>query len=125
MRKLLSNLVTPVLALLCIVGTLGLGLQTWEIRELRGTLQEAQKQAQEASQEAREYQRSLGSLKAATEALIQSTQASQAALAYRAERAAQEQADAQKELHALRQALKESPEWASSPIPSAIADSLR
>lgn len=84
----------------------------------------ALKSAQEARNQAALYKGSLESLQAAVEARTKSDNLARAVLKKRAEVAEARAAQARKESRDLQQALDASRDWASSPIPDSVRESL-
>ncbi len=88
------------------------------------SLTKARNQAATARTEADQYQRSLTSLQGVRAAEIQQAEKGRAALQARtlvAEKAAKV---AQKESESLREALKANRDWADSPLPDRVRDSI-
>ncbi len=87
-------------------------------------LSKAENRAVEATKKAEEYQGSLESLQRAVAAQAKSDQAARESLANRAKRAEELAAKTKKENHALQEALRASPDWASEPVPDSVRNAI-
>ena len=115
---MLTKLLYGITALLLAALLTGLAWQTERLRK-------AENRAVEATEMAGEYRRSLEGLERAVAAQAKSDQAARESLENRAKRAEQLASKAQKENHALREALEASRDWATEPIPGSVLDSIR
>lgn len=106
--------------ILAILLALALAVAGWLFTSRSGAL----RSAQEARNQAALYKGSLESLQAAVEARTKSDNLARAALKKRAEVAEAQAAQARKESRDLQQALDASRDWASSPIPDSVRESL-
>ena len=88
-------------------------------------LSKAENRAVEATKKAEEYQGSLESLERAVAAQAKSEKAARESLENRAKKAEQLASKAQKENHALKEALEANRDWAVEPIPGSVLDAIR
>lgn len=88
-------------------------------------LSKAENRAVEAAKLAEGYRGSLESLERAVAAQAKSEKAAREALVNRAKRAEQLASKAQKENHALKEALEANRDWATEPIPHGVRDAIR
>ena len=88
-------------------------------------LSKAENRAVEATKLAEGYQGSLESLERAVAAQAKSDKAARESLENRAKKAEQLASKAQKENHALKQALEANRDWAIEPIPGSVRDAIR
>ena len=114
LTKILYGITAVILALA--IG--GAAVQTYR-------LSKAENRAVEATKLAEVYQGSLESLERTVEAQAKSDRATLESLENRAKKAEQLASKAQKENHALKQALEANRDWAIEPIPAGLLDALR
>ena len=114
---MLTKLLYGITALILALALGGFAAQTHR-------LSKAENRAVEATKLAGEYQRSLESLERAVAAQAKSAKQAQETLEARAKRAEQQAAKAEKENHALQEALAASPDWAGQPIPAGVRNSI-
>ena len=88
-------------------------------------LSKAENRAVEAAKLVEVYQGSLESLERAVAAQAKSEQAVREALENRTKKAEQLASKAQKENHALKEALEANRDWATEPIPAGVLNSIR
>ena len=88
-------------------------------------LSKAENRAVEAAKLAEGYRGSLESLERVVAAQAKSNKAVQESLGNRAKKAKQLNSKAQKENHALKEALKANRGWAVEPIPAGVLNSIR
>lgn len=115
---MLTKLLYGITALILILALGGAAVQT-------ARLSKAENRAVEAAKLAEGYRGSLESLERAVAAQAKSDKAAREALENRAKKAEQLASAAQKENHALQEALKASPDWARQPIPGSVLDAIR
>ena len=87
-------------------------------------LSKAENRAVEAAKLAEVYQGSLESLERAVAAQAKSDKAARESLENRAKKAEQLASKAQKENHALQEALEANRDWAVEPIPGSVLDAI-
>ena len=114
LTKLLYGITAVILALA--IG--GVAVQTHR-------LSKAENRAVEAAKLAEVYQGSLESLERAVAAQAKSDKAARESLENRAKKAEQLASKAQKENHALKEALEANRDWATEPIPAGVFNSIR
>ena len=115
---MLTKLLYGITALILALALGGFAVQT-------ARLGKAENRAVEATNLAGEYQRSLESLERAVAAQAKSDKAARESLENRAKKAEQLASKAQKENHALKEALEANRDWATEPIPAGVRDALR
>ena len=113
---MLTKILYGITAVILAIG--GAAVQTYR-------LSKAENRAVAATKLAEEYQGSLESLERAVAAQAKSEKAARESLENRAKKAEQLAHKAQKENHALKQALEANRDWASEPIPAGVFNSLR
>ena len=115
---MLTKLLYGITALILALAIGGAAVQTHR-------LSKAENRAVEAAKLADGYRGSLESLERAVAAQTKSEKAAREALVNRAKRAEELASKTQKENHALKEALKANPDWASQPIPGGVLDAIR
>lgn len=115
---MLNKILYGITAVILVLALGGAAVQT-------ARLSKAENRAVAATKKAEEAQGSLESLERAVAAQNKSVKAAQESLENRAKKAEQLASAAQKENHALKEALKASPDWARDPIPPGVLNAIR